>query len=297
MTVEQRDYLLRVDKPIGPTSHDIVAIARRLLSTRRVGHTGTLDPFASGLMLLCVNRATRIAEFLTGMDKVYHASARLDAFTDTDDHTGERVADNDEWQSLDRDRIEAAMQTLTGPIQQVPPAYSAKKKDGERLYHLARRGEVVTPDPVSVKVSTFTLTSIDLPTIEFEVACSSGTYVRALARDLGRALGTGGYLTALRRTRVGSFDVKDAVTVEQLADPAARKRAEFTMLDGLAELPRIDVDAEAAAQLRQGKAITDPAEHEEQSTVVIASEDELVATARADSGLLRPFKVWSDQVE
>src|SRR5688572_7606778 len=121
MTVEQRDYLLRVDKPIGPTSHDIVAIARRLLPTRRVGHTGTLDPFASGLMLLCVNRATRIAEFLTGMDKVYHAAARLDAFTDTDDHTGERVAASDEWRSLDRDRIEAAMRTLTGQIQQVPP--------------------------------------------------------------------------------------------------------------------------------------------------------------------------------
>jgi tRNA pseudouridine55 synthase len=297
MTVEQRDYLLRVDKPIGPTSHDIVAIARRLLSTRRVGHTGTLDPFASGLMLLCVNRATRIAEFLTGMDKVYHASARLDAFTDTDDHTGEPIADNEEWRSLDRAMIEAAMRKLTGPIQQVPPAYSAKKKDGERLYRLARRGEVVTPDPVSVKVSTFKLTSIDLPAIEFEVACSSGTYVRALARDLGRALGTGGYLTALRRTQVGWFDVKDAVTVERLADPAARKRAEFTMLDGLAELPRVDVNAETAAQLRQGKTITDPAEHEEQSTVVVASEDELVAVARADSGLLRPFKVWSDHGE
>src|SRR5688572_27336563 len=121
MTVEPRDYLLRVDKPIGPTSHDIVAIARRMLSTRRVGHTGTLDPFASGLMLLCVNRATRIAEFLTGMDKVYRGSARLDAFTDTDDHTGQRGANNDQWRSLDRDRIEAAMRTLTGQIQQVPP--------------------------------------------------------------------------------------------------------------------------------------------------------------------------------
>ena len=297
MTVEHRDYLLRVDKPIGPTSHDIVAIARRLLSTRRVGHTGTLDPFASGLMLLCVNRATRVAEFLTGMDKVYQASARLDAFTDTDDHTGERVADNNEWRSLDRNRIEAAMQRFTGAIRQVPPAYSAKKKDGERLFRLARRGEVVTPDPVSVKVSSFQLKSIDLPTIEFEVACSSGTYVRALARDLGRALGTGGYLTALRRTRVGSFDVKDAVTVEELADATRRKRAELTMLDGLAELPRVDVNADEAAQLKQGKAIADRGGHEEQSTVVIASEGELVATARAGSGLLRPFKVWSDHGE
>src|SRR5688500_9121673 len=164
MTAEpSRDYVLRVDKPVGPTSHDIVSMARRALATRRVGHTGTLDPFASGLLLLCINRATRLAEFLTGMDKVYHGTARLDAFTDTDDHTGTATEHPETWRSLTRQQIEIAMTTLTGSIKQVPPVYSAKKVAGERMHRLARRGEAVAVEPVTVTVGRFDLTGIDLP--------------------------------------------------------------------------------------------------------------------------------------
>ncbi len=285
-------YVLRVDKPVGPTSHDIVSIARRALGTRRVGHTGTLDPFASGLLLLCVNRATRLAEFLTGMDKQYQGVACLAAFTDTDDHTGSVLERYESWRSLDRQQIEAAMLRMTGPIDQVPPIYSAKKIDGERMYQKARRGEPVAAAPVRVTVSRFELLAIDLPSIEFQVSCSSGTYVRALARDLGRALGTGGHLSSLRRTRIGPFDVQDAVGAHELEASEARQRAVLSPLAAVQHLPRVDVDAEAAERLRLGKAIP-AADAAEGATIVIASSGDLVALARVRDAMLRPFKVWN----
>jgi tRNA pseudouridine55 synthase len=289
------DYVLLVDKPVGPTSHDVVAIARRLLSTRRVGHTGTLDPFASGLLLLCVNRATRVVEFLTGLHKVYQGSARLDAFTDTDDHTGAVLQRFDSWQSLDQAQIESSMRTLTGSIKQSPPAYSAKKVGGERLHRLARRGEMVELEPIEVEVQRFDLTGMNLPTIEFEAEVSSGTYVRAMARDLGRALGTGGHLSALRRTRIGRFDVNAALTVEQLDHSEGVVGARLTMLEALAHMPRVDVDRAAAARLRRGQWIS-ASDEPGSEPIVVASDGELVALARRRADLLMPFKVWTPDV-
>jgi tRNA pseudouridine55 synthase len=285
------DFVLLVDKPVGPTSHDVVASARRALRTRRVGHTGTLDPFASGLLLLCVNRATRIAEFLSALPKTYSATARLDAFTTTDDSTGSVTNESSSWRLLDEASIKAAMNALTGEIEQVPPQYSAKRVSGERVYRRARRGEVVELAPVRVQVRRFELTRLQLPEIDFVVDCSSGTYVRALARDLGRNLGTGGFLSALRRTKIGSFDVRDALPALRLDDPQLRAAAAVTPLRALGHLPRVDVAEELAARLRLGQSI--PGSNDGREVVVVSSGDELIALARQDGNLLKPFKVWS----
>jgi tRNA pseudouridine55 synthase len=293
MTTEPTDFVLPVDKPVGPTSHDVVALARRALGTRRIGHTGTLDPFASGLLLLCVNRATRIAEYLSGLSKTYTGVLRLDATTDTDDHTGTIIETFSSWRELDRPRVEQAMQTLTGELDQIPPQYSAKKTEGERMYTRARRGEVVTLPPVRVEVKRFELKGFDLPEVHFEVECSSGTYIRALARDLGQRLGVGGHLTQLRRIRVGNAGVNEAVTLDQLPDGEAVARARKGVLDALSHLPHYSVAHDDARRLAHGQAIHRPATLAEAAPLVITTDGELVALARTDGEWIRPQKVWA----
>jgi tRNA pseudouridine55 synthase len=293
MTIDSNgDFVLRVDKPVGPTSHDVVAMARRAFHTHRVGHSGTLDPFASGLLLLCVNRATRLAEFLTGLDKTYLATARLDGFTPTDDVTGSISQPNDRWRELIRTQVELAMSALTGTIEQVPPPYSAKKVGGERGYRRARRGEVVELAPVSVRVQRFELLELSLPEVRFAIECSSGTYVRALARDLGRILGTGGYLTELRRTGIGPFDVEGAALARELDLTSVVETASLTPLAALSFLPKVHVDVESATRLQHGQ-ILPHAVASPRNVVVVCAEEELIALAREDGEWLRPFKVWS----
>ena len=211
--------MLLVDKPQGVTSHDVVARARRLLGTRKVGHAGTLDPMATGLLLLGVDSATRLLTYLVGLDKEYTATIRLGIATDTDDAEGAVVATRDASGVADAD-IARGIAALTGRIAQRPSTYSAIKVDGRRAYDRARAGEEVELVARPVTIHAFDLLStrrtgeaIDL---DVRVACSSGTYIRALARDLGADLGVGGHLTALRRTRIGPFSVADAVT---LPDP------------------------------------------------------------------------------
>lgn len=287
------DGVIAIDKPEGPTSHDVVARARRALKTRRIGHTGTLDPFASGLLLLCVGRATRLAEYLTGMPKAYEAEALLGVETDTDDLTGAVVAESDAWRSLDREAVEAAFARQQGEILQTPPAYSAKKVGGERLYAKARRGEVVEPEPVSVRIDRIAVTELDPPRVRFEVECSSGTYIRAIARDVGRALGVGAHLTALRRTRVGPHRVERAVPLDRLDDPDAVRGAWLTPLEALAGMPRADVDEAAALDLAHGRSVEAPAETAAGDAVAVAHAGELVAIARLDRGRLVPRKVFA----
>jgi tRNA pseudouridine55 synthase len=211
--------LLLVDKPQGVTSHDVVARARRLLGTRKVGHAGTLDPMATGLLLLGVDSATRLLTYLVGLDKEYIATIRLGIATDTDDAEGEIVATRDASGVTDA-AIAAGIGELTGAIEQVPSTYSAIKVAGRRAYDRARSGEQVELTARPVTIHAFELLASrrdgDAVDLDVRVACSSGTYIRALARDLGAGLGVGGHLTALRRTRVGPFAVADAV---QLPDP------------------------------------------------------------------------------
>lgn len=217
--------ILLVDKPQGVTSHDVVARARRLLGTRKVGHAGTLDPMATGLLLLGVDSSTRLLTYLVGLDKEYTATIRLGVATDTDDAEGETTATADA-SSVGDDVIAQGIAALTGPIEQIPSTFSAIKVDGRRAYDLARSGEEVTLTGRPVTVHAFDLLAMrregEIIDLDVRVECSSGTYIRALARDLGADLGVGGHLTALRRTRVGPFAVADgSVLPDPRHDPEA----------------------------------------------------------------------------
>jgi tRNA pseudouridine55 synthase len=246
------DGLVVVDKPSGMTSHDVVARVRRLAGTRRVGHAGTLDPMATGVLVLGINRATRLLGHLTLTEKGYDATIRLGATTVTDDAEGEVVATADA-SSVTDEEVAARVAALTGDLQQVPSAVSAVKIDGKRAYKRVREGEdVVLPArPVTVRVFDVLATRRDgsLVDVDVHVECSSGTYVRALARDLGSALGVGGHLTALRRTRVGPYALDAAHTLDALAEGlvvlpiAAAAREAF---------PARDVDAAEAVVVSHG---------------------------------------------
>ncbi|WP_457253237.1 tRNA pseudouridine(55) synthase TruB [Pedococcus sp. P5_B7] len=219
------DGLLVVDKPSGWTSHDVVGRARRLCATRKVGHAGTLDPMATGVLVLGIGRATRLLTFLVGSDKDYTATIRLGQTTITDDAEGEVTAAV-AADGISTGRLEAAVRELTGDLQQVPSSVSAIKVKGERSYHRVRAGEEVDLPPRPVTVSRFEVLTtregdvdgIPVLDVDVEVTVSSGTYVRALARDLGTALGVGGHLTALRRTRVGAFTLDRAHGLEALGE-------------------------------------------------------------------------------
>ncbi|HTK04730.1 MAG TPA: tRNA pseudouridine(55) synthase TruB [Candidatus Eisenbacteria bacterium] len=208
-----------IDKPEGITSHDVVDRLRRITGVQRIGHAGTLDPFATGLLVVGVGRgATKRLSEVMGQDKVYEATAVLGATSDTQDKTG-KITDN-RLQTTDAPSVTEvgeAMVKFVGPLKQVPPMYSAKKIRGEKLYELARRGEEVVRQPVDIVIHELVLLSFEPPKLTFRVRCSSGTYVRTLAHDLGTALGVGAYLSALRRTAIGGFRVEDAATLEDLS--------------------------------------------------------------------------------
>lgn len=285
--------VLRVDKPSGPSSHDMVARARRALGVRRIGHTGTLDPFASGLLLLCVGQATRLAEYLTGLDKTYTATALLGQTTETDDLDGEVVRVSERWRTLDEAAVTAALAAFHGVIQQVPPAYSAKKVDGERMYRRARRGESVTLPPATVEIYEIGILSVELPRVRFRVRCSSGTYVRALARDLGEALECGAHLTGLRRTRIGDLDVAQAVSGDELHDESLVQAAWLEPADALGHLPSLSVDDEQAARIGHGQALIvhEPERLVEDQPVRLLHDGVLLGIGSRSGDRVRPRKV------
>jgi tRNA pseudouridine55 synthase len=243
--------LIVLDKPAGLTSHDVVARVRRIAGTRRVGHGGTLDPMATGVLILGAGRATRLLTYVIGSGKAYAATIRLGQRTITDDAEGEVVAAVPAGHVTD-ERIRAGLARLTGEIAQVPSSVSAIKINGRRSYARVRAGEEVALAPRRVTVSRLDLLAVrrtpDLVDLDVEVACSSGTYIRALARDLGAGLGVGGHLTALRRTAVGGFTLAEAVTLEALPDRA------MMSLSGAAArlLPRRDASPEEARVLAHG---------------------------------------------
>lgn len=219
--------LLLVDKPAGITSHDVVDRARRAYDERSVGHLGTLDPFATGLLLLLVGRATRLATFLDIEPKVYEAVIAFGTETDTDDATGARTRSAPPPAEAD---VRAAIVTLTGEIRQVPPAYSAKKVGGKRAYAAARRGEELELAPVPVTVHGWDVSAFTGDTLAATITCGGGTYIRALARDLGRASGSAAHLASLRRTRIGRFGVAGAVPADDLEfSPPPLQRLEVTV--------------------------------------------------------------------
>ncbi|MDD2786099.1 MAG: tRNA pseudouridine(55) synthase TruB [Patescibacteria group bacterium] len=213
-TSEQLSEILLIDKPAGITSHDVVDRVRRIYNTKKVGHAGTLDPFATGLLIVAVGKATKELSKYVGLDKTYEATARLGAISDTYDLTGQ-ITNNQDIVPRTKDQASDALLTFKGGYLQKAPAYSAKKVNGKKLYELARRGEDVESLRPSkqVDISEIVLLDFNWPDVKFRVSCSSGTYIRSLAHDFGEILGCGAYLTELRRTKVGEFKVEDAEKV------------------------------------------------------------------------------------
>ena len=289
---EAASFVVPVDKPEGPTSHDVVAIARRAFGVRRIGHTGTLDPFASGLLLLCVGNATRISEYLTDLPKTYRATAMLDGRTLTDDNTSDVIEPSERWRELTIDQVRDALQSQVGEIMQMPPQYSAKKIAGERAYEIARRGDVATLTASPVTVYDITLITAGLPEIVFDVECSSGTYIRAIARDVGALLGTGGYLTKLRRTSIGKHDVAQAVPTTYLADSGKVSAAALTPVEALSHLPAIELNEDQERAIRFGQSIEAAARIK--GPLQLAREGKLVAIAESEGTRLKPRKVFND---
>ena len=234
--------VLVVDKPAGPTSHDVVARVRKALRVRRAGHTGTLDPFATGVLPVCLGKATRLARFLSAAEKSYRATVRLGFATTTDDATGEPLGSPRSFES-DREALALACRSLTGSILQEPPAYSARHVSGRRLYEWARAGVAVTRPASLVTVRSLDVVGLREREVELDVVCSAGTYVRALARDLGEALGCGAHLAALRRTRSGAFGLEDSVAWDEVGEACLSR---VRPLDGLLpELPAVAVSDSA----------------------------------------------------
>jgi tRNA pseudouridine55 synthase len=250
------DGLVVVDKPGGMTSHDVVARIRRLAGTRRVGHGGTLDPMATGVLVVGVGRATRLLTYVTGSDKSYLATIRLGQSTVTDDAEGEVVAVADVSDVADQ-AIRAGLQVLTGEIDQVPSAVSAVKIDGRRAYQRVRAGEQVVLAARRVTVSKLDILAVrrtpGFVDVDVDVTCSSGTYVRAIARDLGVALGVGGHLTALRRTAVGGYQLAEAVTLDELESRAGAGVVTLPLAEAASRgFPRREATADEARVLSHG---------------------------------------------
>ncbi len=252
------DGVLLVDKSAGPTSHDIVQMARRRLGVRRIGHAGTLDPFATGLLLLCVGGATRLVRYLHLLPKTYRAELRLGEETATHDPEGEVTARSEAWRAIDRPALERAAARVTGAIEQVPPAFSAVKVEGRRAYRAARRGETIELEPRAVWVESLRVTAFAPPEAQLEVTVGTGTYVRALARDLGRYLGCGAHLRSLRRTAIGPFEVQGALPDRELGagkDDLRDSPAWLSPLRALAWLPSRVLGTEEAERVRHGGAV------------------------------------------
>jgi tRNA pseudouridine55 synthase len=291
--------LVIVDKPGGMTSHDVVARIRRLAGTRRVGHAGTLDPMATGVLVVGVEKATRLLGYLALTDKQYDATIRLGQSTSTDDAEGD-ITGAASAAGVSPKTLASAVAGLTGDIQQVPPAVSAIKVDGQRAYRLTRQGAVPDLKPRPVTVHEFTVRASnrigDLLDVDVTVRCSSGTYIRALARDLGRELGTGGHLTRLRRTRVGGYGLDAAKTLDQLADrfeilPLAQAAA--------AAFPRRELSADEARRLAHGGRLaavgaTVGADAATAGpTAAYAPDGTLIALLTEQSGQARPLVVFA----
>jgi tRNA pseudouridine55 synthase len=269
--------LLLVDKPKGVTSHDVVDAARRALDTRKIGHAGTLDPMATGLLILGIGRATRLLRFLADLPKTYEGTGLLGVETDTLDAEGEvaRTADV----NVDRAALERAMAARVGASMQLPPAYSAVKVGGRKLYEAARTGEPLGAAPRPVRVDAFDLLAFDPPRFDFRVTTSGGTYVRVLVADVGTDVGSGAHLTRLVRTAIGPFHVRDAVAMGEAREPLPIQAA-------VAHLPRIDLEVEEATAATHGR-VLGPAGIEG-PYAVFGSERGLIGVYRDDGARARP---------
>ncbi len=248
------DGIINVNKPLGITSHDVVYRLRKILGIKKIGHTGTLDPDASGVLPMCVGKGTKLAEYLTAKDKQYLAVLKLGAFTDTQDASGEIIESFEV--SVTEEEICDAVKKFIGDIMQIPPMYSAIKVDGKKLYELAREGKTVEREPRQVTIKNIEIKSIDMETntVEMLVDCSKGTYIRTLCNDIGAALGCGGHMAALKRTKSGRFDIKESFTLDEIAKMAEENDFSFMVSVGeaLPEYEKIVLADKNAQRVRNG---------------------------------------------
>jgi tRNA pseudouridine55 synthase len=297
------DGILVLAKPAGPTSHDIVALVRRLSGVRRVGHGGTLDPFAAGVLPVFIGRATRVVEYHLTDEKAYRAVVAFGARSTTDDLEGELTPGDSPVPS--REAVEAALEPFRGTIEQVPPDYSAVRVAGRRAYELARHGKKPELRSRQVEIRSLTLAAWDgadpeRPTATLEIRCSAGTYIRAIARDLGQAIGSGAFLVALTRTASGPFTIERARSLDQLRDAATAGRLKALLLptdSGLDAIPRVRLGAEDLAALARGQVVRvrDASLLEGAAEGLLRVTDgggRLAAMARLESGRLFPEKVF-----
>jgi tRNA pseudouridine55 synthase len=295
---EQRtDGILIVDKPAAWTSHDVVAKVRKLCRTKRVGHTGTLDPFATGVLVLCLNQATRLVQFLTGEEKEYLATIHFGFATDTGDLTGTPLTSPTATNHLNGSLIESALASFRGHITQIPPMYSAKKIGGVKLYEKARRGEQVERSPIAIEIKHLSLASpFHHDECTIRVVCSSGTYIRTLAEDIGKHLGIGAHLTQLRRLRVGHHHLDQAHTLEQLGALVETHQLPAAMLpmkDALT-FPEVLLHENERDFVSHGRPIKRPGDWAPGQPLKLVWNDELLAIAeyQAATGTLQPRIVF-----
>jgi tRNA pseudouridine55 synthase len=283
--------LLVLDKPVGLSSRAAVDRAWNWFPRgTRIGHTGTLDPLATGVLVLTVGSATRLSVYVQRMDKTYRTTIHLGATSDSDDAEG-TITPMPVRRSPDRTDVERLVQEFVGEIEQVPPTFSAIKVAGRRAYNLARRGQEVTLKPRRIRIDCIDVLSYDYPRLDIEVHCGEGTYIRALARDIGERLGCGGYVETLRRTRVGPFRVQDAVKLECDATTVVNRL--LPLAAAVSELPKISLESAEAARFRNGQSVTVPdaragCPHE----VGVYDQTDLVGVGREELGQLSPVKVF-----
>ncbi|HWQ16116.1 MAG TPA: tRNA pseudouridine(55) synthase TruB [Roseiflexaceae bacterium] len=282
---------LNIDKPAGMTSHDVVARVRRIARQRRVGHAGTLDPAATGVLVVALGAATRLIEYVQDQTaKRYLAVVRLGASTTTDDAEGEVVA-TAPLPPLDEAALERTLAAFRGQVLQVPPMYAALHHEGRRLHELARAGVTVERPPRPVTIERLELLAWDPPLLTLDVLCGKGTYIRALARDIGAALGCGGHLAALRRTAVGTFTVETAVPLERLEDQVTLSQALLPPEHAVADWPAVRLDEAAARRTRNGQPLILPGQVAARARAH-APDGSLLALLVRDGDIYRPVKVF-----
>ncbi|MEP7290464.1 MAG: tRNA pseudouridine(55) synthase TruB [Chloroflexota bacterium] len=279
---------LNVNKPLGITSHDVVAKVRRASGIKKVGHAGTLDPLATGVLILCVGTATRLSEYVMHGTKRYRARVRLGITTSTYDAEGEILQQRDASQ-IKREAVEQALIPYRGDIQQVPPMFSAIKQGGKKLYELARAGETVGREPRSVRIDSLTIIDWQPPEFTLDITCSAGTYIRSLAYDLGETLGVGAHLAGLVRTASGVFTLENATPLDTLLTDFGSHLVSPAV--ALAEYPVLMIEAAAEQEIAYGRAIPG-ALADGTITMAYSADERLIAVLHAESGWLKPQKVF-----
>lgn len=282
---------LNIDKPSGMTSHDVVAKIRRKLTLKKVGHAGTLDPLAAGVLIVCVGGATRLSEYVMQSTKTYQARVHLGVTTTTYDAEGDVLQERDTTH-IQRDDVERALTDFVGDIEQMPPMYSAIKQGGRKLYELARAGETVERAARPVRINSLHITDWSPPDFTLDVVCSAGTYIRSLAYDVGEALGVGAHLSGLTRLASGIFQQSAAMSLETLFSTDSWQQYLVQPRVALADWPQLEVNAAEIERLKHGQSIGETLAGDGEIAFAYDASDCLIAVVQAQAGLWRPHKVF-----